>query len=112
LVGTTAVFASSLASRTSNINRLRDHATAKIVGAAANRLTSASRKAPELRREAATLEYYRAGSLPAAFGALPKEWTNDQYQQFLSSKRSKRSSLRTAYLGRISRCSRSRRTPT
>jgi hypothetical protein len=35
-----------------------------------------------LRREAATLEYYRAGSLPAAFGTLPSQWTNDQYKQF------------------------------
>ena len=31
-----------------------------------------------LRRDAATLEYYRAGSVPDAFGTLPKEWTSDQ----------------------------------
>ena len=43
LVGTTAIFARSSASRTSNINRLRDHKTAKIIGAAANRLTADSR---------------------------------------------------------------------
>jgi hypothetical protein len=41
LVGTTAVFARSCASRTRNINRLRDHETAKIAHATANRLTSA-----------------------------------------------------------------------
>ncbi len=31
-----------------------------------------------LRREAATLDYYRAGSSPDAFATLPKEWTIDQ----------------------------------
>ena len=30
-----------------------------------------------LRRDACTLEYYRAGSAPDAFGTLPKEWTGD-----------------------------------
>ncbi len=34
-----------------------------------------------LRREAATLEYYRAGSSPDAFATLPKEWTSDQIRQ-------------------------------
>ena len=31
-----------------------------------------------LRREAATLDYYRTGSSPDAFATLPKEWTIDQ----------------------------------
>ena len=44
MVGTTALFAPSLASRTSKINRLCDYATAKIAAAAANRLTSARGK--------------------------------------------------------------------
>ena len=35
-----------------------------------------------LRREAATLDYYRAGSSPDAFATLPKEWTSDQIRQF------------------------------
>ena len=35
-----------------------------------------------LRREAATLDYYRAGSSPDAFATLPKEWTGDQIRQF------------------------------
>ncbi len=30
-----------------------------------------------LRREAATLDYYRTGSSPDAFATLPKEWTID-----------------------------------
>jgi hypothetical protein len=35
-----------------------------------------------LRREATTLDYYRAGSVPDAFGTLPKEWTGDQARAF------------------------------
>ncbi len=35
-----------------------------------------------LRREAATLDYYRTGSSPDAFATLPKEWTSDQIRQF------------------------------
>jgi hypothetical protein len=35
-----------------------------------------------LRREAATLDYYRAGSVPDAFGTVPKEWTSDQVRAF------------------------------
>jgi len=35
-----------------------------------------------LRRDAATLEYYRSGSTPDAFATLPKEWTIDQIRQF------------------------------
>ncbi len=35
-----------------------------------------------LRREATTLEYYRASSAPNALGAVPKEWTGDQVRQF------------------------------
>ena len=35
-----------------------------------------------LRRDAATLDYYRAGSSPDAFATLPKEWTADQIRQF------------------------------
>ena len=35
-----------------------------------------------LRREATTLEYYRASSVPNALGAVPKEWTGDQIRQF------------------------------
>ncbi len=35
-----------------------------------------------LRREAATLDYYRSGSSPDAFATLPKEWTADQIRQF------------------------------
>jgi len=35
-----------------------------------------------LRRDAATLDYYRAGSVPDAFATLPKEWTVDQIRSF------------------------------
>ena len=35
-----------------------------------------------LRRDAATLDYYRAGSTPDAFATLPKDWTIDQIRQF------------------------------
>ncbi len=35
-----------------------------------------------LRREAATLDYYRSGSSPDAFATLPKEWTSDQIRSF------------------------------
>jgi hypothetical protein len=35
-----------------------------------------------LRRDATTLDYYRAGSTPDAFATLPKEWTIDQIRQF------------------------------
>jgi hypothetical protein len=35
-----------------------------------------------LRRDMATLDYYRAGSTPDAFATLPKEWTIDQIRQF------------------------------
>ena len=35
-----------------------------------------------LRRDAATLDYYRAGSVPDAFATLPKEWTPDQIRDF------------------------------
>jgi hypothetical protein len=35
-----------------------------------------------LRRDVATLEYYRAGSIPDSFATLPKEWTFDQITQF------------------------------
>ena len=35
-----------------------------------------------LRRDAATLDYYRTGSTPDAFATLPKEWTVDQIRQF------------------------------
>ncbi len=35
-----------------------------------------------LRREAATLDYYRTGSTPDAFATLPKEWTVDQIRLF------------------------------
>ena len=35
-----------------------------------------------LRRDAATFEYYRAGSLPNAFGTVTKEWTPDQIRDF------------------------------
>jgi hypothetical protein len=35
-----------------------------------------------LRRDAATLDYYRAGSTPDAFATLPKEWTVDQIRAF------------------------------
>ena len=35
-----------------------------------------------LRREAATLDDYRAGSTPDAFATLPKEGTVDQIRQF------------------------------
>ena len=35
-----------------------------------------------LRREAATLDYYQAGSTPDAFGTAPKEWTSDQIRDF------------------------------
>src|SRR5580704_16899670 len=35
-----------------------------------------------LRRDAATLDYYRSGSQPDAFATLPKEWTADQIRSF------------------------------
>ena len=35
-----------------------------------------------LRRDAATLDYYRTGSSPDAFATLPKEWTADQIRSF------------------------------
>ena len=35
-----------------------------------------------LRRDASTLDYYRAGSTPDAFATLPKEWTADQIRSF------------------------------
>ena len=35
-----------------------------------------------LRRDQATLDYYRAGSTPDAFATLPKDWTVDQIRQF------------------------------
>ena len=35
-----------------------------------------------LRRDIFTLEYYNTGSMPDAFGNLPKEWTGDQVKQF------------------------------
>ncbi len=35
-----------------------------------------------LRRDAATLDYYRTGSSPDAFATLPKEWTSDQIRSF------------------------------
>jgi hypothetical protein len=35
-----------------------------------------------LRRDAATLDYYLAGSTPDAFATLPKEWTADQIRAF------------------------------
>jgi lysozyme family protein len=35
-----------------------------------------------LRRDAATLDYYRAGSIPDSFATLPKEWSVDQIRQF------------------------------
>jgi Phage portal protein len=35
-----------------------------------------------LRRDIATLDYYRTGSSPDAFATLPKEWTGDQIRQF------------------------------
>ena len=35
-----------------------------------------------LRRDASTLDYYRAGSSPDAFATLPKEWTADQIRSF------------------------------
>src|SRR5271166_2787808 len=35
-----------------------------------------------LRREIATLDYYRAGSSPDAFATLPRDWTSDQIRQF------------------------------
>jgi hypothetical protein len=35
-----------------------------------------------LRRDVATLDYYRLGSSPDAFATLPKEWTSDQIRQF------------------------------
>ena len=35
-----------------------------------------------LRREATTLDYYRAGSVPDAFGTVPKEWTGDEIRSF------------------------------
>jgi hypothetical protein len=35
-----------------------------------------------LRRDAATLDYYRSGSVPDSFATPPKEWTVDQIRQF------------------------------
>ena len=35
-----------------------------------------------LRRDQATLDYYRAGSTPDAFATLPRDWTVDQIRQF------------------------------
>jgi phage portal protein BeeE len=35
-----------------------------------------------LRRDAATLDYYRSGSTLDAFATLPKEWTTDQIRSF------------------------------
>src|SRR5271165_4306844 len=35
-----------------------------------------------LRRDSATLDYYRAGSTPDAFATLPKDWTGDQISAF------------------------------
>jgi hypothetical protein len=35
-----------------------------------------------IRRDAATLDYYRTGSSPDAFATLPKEWTSDQIRSF------------------------------
>jgi phage portal protein BeeE len=35
-----------------------------------------------LRRAAATLDYYRSGSVPDSFATLPKEWTVDHIRQF------------------------------
>ena len=35
-----------------------------------------------LRRDASTLDYYRAGSSPDAFATLPREWTVDQIRSF------------------------------
>jgi len=35
-----------------------------------------------LRRDASTLDYYKAGSSPDAFATLPKEWTADQIRSF------------------------------
>ena len=35
-----------------------------------------------LRRDAATLDYYSAGSTPDAFATLPKEWTADPIRSF------------------------------
>jgi hypothetical protein len=35
-----------------------------------------------LRRDMATLDYYRMGSVPDSFATLPKEWTVDQIKQF------------------------------
>ena len=35
-----------------------------------------------LRRETATLDYYRTGSSPDAFATLPREWTSDQVRDF------------------------------
>jgi hypothetical protein len=35
-----------------------------------------------LRRDVATLDYYRAGSVPDAFGTVNREWTSDQIRSF------------------------------
>ena len=35
-----------------------------------------------LRRDTATLDYYRTGSVPNSFATLPREWTTDQIKQF------------------------------
>ena len=50
-----------------------------------------------LRRETATLEYYRTGSVPDAFGTVPKEWTTDQcaaFQKHFDAQMSGNSALR------------------
>ena len=50
-----------------------------------------------LRREAATLDYYRTGSVPDAFGTVPKEWTTDQchaFQDYFDAQMSGNSALR------------------
>ena len=35
-----------------------------------------------LRRDLSTLDYYSSGSIPDAFGTLPKEWSADQIKSF------------------------------
>ena len=50
-----------------------------------------------LRRETATLDYYRTGSVPDAFGTVPKEWTTDQcnaFQNYFDAQMSGNSALR------------------
>ena len=34
------------------------------------------------KRDTATLDYYRTGSVPDSFATLPREWTTDQIKQF------------------------------